>query len=416
MKILYVTQYFPPEMGAGSSRAYEFSKYWVELGHHVTVLTCFPNYPTGVVPEEYRSRMKKLVLKEKIDNINIIRTWNYPTKFNSSIRRVLNYVSFLTSASLVAPFIEKHDLVLATSPPPLVGLAGFFISRFKKIQLVFETRDLWPEVMPYLGAGEESSKSYKVVDWLVGFLYKKSHCIVALTESFKYTLIYKKNIAASKIEVIENAVDTEFFKPISCIEKEKKLFGLEGKFIVSYIGTIGLSHGVGLVLNAAKQLKSILPNLVFLVVGEGGEKDRLLALKEKEDLTNVIFFKKQPRNMVPKIINASDICLVLVRKGRYFKEVISAKMFEFMACGKPIIVGADSETKKIGIEYGKAGLHVEPGNINELVKAIIKLYNEPGSRKKLGENGRRYVVKEYSRLDKAREYIEIFENVVRTRV
>lgn len=412
MKILYISHYFYPEMGAASARVFELSKYWVENGHEVTVLTCFPNYPDGVIHYEYKGKFKKLFMREQICGINVIRTATYPTHLRSFFRRGLNYISFFISSIMVVPFLQSFDIIIATSPPLFPGLTGLFASRLKRIPLIFEVRDLWPEVITAVGAAGKNSLPYKTFDKIASVLYQKCDLIVTVTESFKDEIVSGRTIPPEKIKVVENAVDTDVFKTLSVEPDFIDQIGLKDRFIVSYIGTIGYTHGVEVILRAAQEIRQKLPKLVFLLVGDGSDKARLEELKNKEGLDNVVFAGQQPKDKIPTYLNASDISLVLSSKQALLHKTIFAKVFEPMACGVPIIVGAEGETRKIVVDKANAGIHFEPESSTELVKAIIKLYKDPELRKKLGENGREFVTDEFSRSKKADEYLEILETIL----
>lgn len=412
MKILYISHYFPPEIGAASARIYEIAKYWVKLGHEVMVLTGFPNYPSGKIPDEYRKKVSRLVISEEINGINVVRTLFYPTPYRGSFKRILNYTSFLISASITGSFVKKADIVVATSPPLLVGLVGYWISRLKRIPFVLEVRDLWPESLLGTGIGSENSYFYKFLDRMAMFLYRKSTKIVVVTDGFKEELVSKKRIPSEKIEVIKNGVDSDLFRPLPDTERIKNELGFQGKFIVSYIGTIGLSHGIEVVMQAARLLKMKLPDLVFLIVGDGPERERVLKIKEDENLSNLIFLGEQPRERIPFFINASDICLVPLKKTEIFRTRIPAKMFEIMACEKPIILTADGEARKIAVEEAKAGLYVEPENVEGLLRAILLLHGNSNLRSELGKNGREFVTRNFSRKIQAEDYLEILNLLV----
>jgi colanic acid biosynthesis glycosyl transferase WcaI len=410
VKILYVSQYFPPEMGAPSARVYELSKHWVKTGHQVMVLTGFPNHPTGIVPQEYRQRMRRLTCREATDGIEVVRTWLYPAPNRRSLERMAVYGSFCVSACLRGMFLRRPDLVIGTSPQLLNGLSGWWISRLKRCPFVLEVRDLWPESLLASGVGREDSLLIRTLDRLASFLYGQSDRIVVVTEAIKENLICQKKLPEEKIDVIENGVETEDFRPIEDIRAFKQRFGLNGKFVVSYIGTMGYAHGLETVLKAAGQLRDILPNLLFLLVGEGAEKESLQAQAAKEQASNVRFLSQQPRERIPLFINASDVCLVLLRKAGLFSTVLPSKMLEFMACGRPVVLGVDGQARKI-LEQAQAGIYVPPGDPSALTQAVIDLHRDPNLRETLGEGGREFVVKYFSREQKALEYLSVLERV-----
>ncbi len=273
-------------------------------------------------------------------------------------------------------------------------------------------RDLWPESLLGTGVGSENSYFYKFLDRMAMFLYRKSTKIVVVTDGFKEELVSKKGISSEKIEVIKNGVDSDLFRPLPDAERIKNELGFQGKFIVSYIGTIGLSHGIEVVMQTARLLKMKLSDLIFLIVGDGPERERVLKLKEDENLTNLIFLGEQPREKIPFFINASDICLVPLKKTEIFRTRIPAKMFEIMACEKPIILTADGEAKNIAIEEAKAGLYVEPENIEGLLRAILLLHENSNLRGELGKNGREFVTRNFSRKIQAEDYLEILNLLV----
>lgn len=412
MKILYISQQFYPEMGAASGRVYELSRYWVNLGHDVTVLTSFPNYPDGIIYKDYKSRSRRLFYRETIDGIKVVRAFSLPTHLRSSIRRTLYYISFFLSSSLAGLFLKRSQVVIATSPSLFIGLTGLLLSRLKGMPLVFEVRDLWPEVIPAIGAGKESSLPYRFFDKVARTLYDKSDLIVVVTESFKEQIVSSRGVSPDKIEIIENAVDTEFFKPQTVDPQTIENLDLKDRFVVTYIGTIGYTHGAEVILKAAPEIKRRIPELLFLLVGSGSDKERLVKLSKDSGLDNVRFLDPQPKASIPTFLNVSDISLVLSINQPLLHKTIFAKVFEPMACGKPIVVGAVGETRNIVVEKADCGIAFAPEDTEGLIDSILTLYNNPDLRKKLGENGRRYVTGNFTREGKATAYINMLKSLV----
>lgn len=412
MKILYISQNFYPEMGAAAARAYDLSRYWVQMGHSVSILTSFPNYPDGILHPDYKSKIKKLVYREQISGIDVIRTIGFLTHLRSSLRRSLNYVSFFLSSVVTSNFLKEYDVVIGTSPSLFVGLSGLVVARMKKAPFLFEVRDLWPEVIPAVGKGSRDSLSYKTLDKIAELLYERSDLIVTVTESFRDELITTRGVPPEKIRIIENGVDTDFFTPAGTETILANLPRLRDKFIVSYIGTIGYTHGVEVILKAAREISVRFPNLVFLLIGGGSDQERLKKISEEEKLDNVVFLDKQPREVIPAYINSSEISLVLSSKDPLFEKTIFAKVFEPMACGKPIIVGASGETRNLVVQKANSGVCFEPEDTHGLIDSITLLYNNPELRKTLGENGRKYVTENFSRAGKAKEYVKILQSLL----
>ncbi|MFZ0806835.1 MAG: glycosyltransferase family 4 protein, partial [Candidatus Sulfotelmatobacter sp.] len=231
MKILYVSQYFPPEMGAPAARAAELAQHWAQAGHEVSVLTGFPNHPTGVVPQEWRPRLYRLTYHEKAGKVDVFRTWLWPLPNRKAHERMRNYASFCISAALRGLTIPRPDVVIATSPQLLVALAGWWLAFARQVPFVFEVRDLWPESLTAVGVGTEDSLLHHALAGIAGFLYERAHRIVVVTPAFREYLIEHWRVPADKITVVENGVETALFAPLS-EESDQTLrreLGVEGK-------------------------------------------------------------------------------------------------------------------------------------------------------------------------------------------
>jgi colanic acid biosynthesis glycosyl transferase WcaI len=415
VKILYVSQYFPPEMGAPAARVSELSRHWVLAGHAVTVLTGFPNHPTGVVAPEYCKKIWRLVLRESREDVKVVRTWLLPFANRGAIRRIVNYASFCVSSAVIGSFMARSDIVIATSPQLLVGLSGWWISRWQRVPFIFEVRDLWPESLVAVGAGSENSFLHKLMAKIAGFLYKRSDRIVVVTSAFKTHLIERWGIAAEKIVVVENGVETEIFQANAGDDTPgdlQKAWHSENKFVVSYIGTMGMAHGLETLLDAAAALQASHPDVLFVLIGEGAEKEHVMAVARERRLSNLRFLDEQPRATIPAFIAASDACLVLLKKTDVFKTVIPTKMLEFMACARPVILGVDGQAREL-LECAQAGLFIEPENSHALRDAILRLAGDATLRKRLGNNGRNYVVQNASRASTAKKYLAVLQTMLR---
>jgi len=410
MKILYVSQYFPPEMGAPAARAVELSRHWAAAGHQVTVLTGFPNHPTGKVPAEYRVKFRRLVVREQIDGVNVVRTWLLPFPNRRAHERMLNYSSFCASAATTGLFLSRPDVVIASSPQLLVGLSGWWLARWKRVPFVFEVRDLWPESLAAVGMSDGNSLLHRSLAKIAGFLYRRSDRVVVVTPAFEEFLVKRWAVPREKISVIENGVETELFAPEARTDRRREL-GLEGKFVVSYIGTMGMAHGLETIVAAALQLRDANPRIVFLMLGEGAEKRRILELARERGLHNIRFVDQQPREKIPSYISASDACLVLLKKTELFKTVIPTKMLEFMSCARPVILGVDGQARTI-LEEARGGVVIEPENSDALARAICYLAENRDRGRELGQNGREYIVRKFSRHRTAEKYIRVLEHLL----
>jgi glycosyltransferase involved in cell wall biosynthesis len=411
VKILYVSQYFPPEMGAPAARAAELSRHWANSGHDVSVLTGFPNHPTGVIPPEYRKRAQRLVAREDVNGVKVVRTWLLPFPNRKAYERMLNYSSFCVSAATTGLFVSRPDVVIGTSPQLLVGLSGLCIARAKRVPFVFEVRDLWPESLAAVGMGNENSVLHRLLAKVAGFLYRNSDHIVVVTQAFEKYLVERWNVPRKKISVVENGVETNLFAPSSESDSLKLQLNAEGKFIVCYIGTMGMAHGLETMVEAADRLRQSAPDVLFLLVGEGADKERIVALAKTRGLDNLQFVDQQPREKIPAYISASDACLVLLRKTDLFKTVIPTKMLEFMSCARPVILGVDGQAREI-MDRAQAGIFIEPGNVGALMEAVERLRANPQLRADLGSNGRRHIVDYFSREQTAATYVTVLDQIL----
>jgi len=398
-------------MGAPGARVAELSRHWVQAGHQVTVLTGFPNHPTGVVPPEYRGKLRRLVMRENSKGVNVVRSWLLPFPNRKAYERMLNYSSFCLSAAGTGLFLSRPDVVIATSPQLLVGLSGWWLARAKRAPFVFEVRDLWPESLVAVGMGGPNSFLHHGLGKIAGFLYRRCERVVVVTAAFKDHLITNWQMPPDKISIVENGVETDLFSPGCADQVLRKELGAEGKFVVCYIGTMGMAHGLETMVEAAAELRDSAPHVLFLLVGEGAEKERIIALARTRGLTNLRFVDQQPREKIPAYIRSSDACVVLLKKTELFKTVIPTKMLEFMSCARPVILGVDGQARKI-LEEAQAGLFIEPENTAALVQAITRLAGDPSLRESFGGNGLRHILQHFSRQQTADDYIAVLQSMV----
>jgi len=378
------------------------------MGHEVTVLTGFPNHPTGVVPEEWRPRLHRLHYTETVDGVRVVRTWLWPLPNRKAHERIRNYASFCVSAAVSGLALQKPDVIIATSPQLLVALSGWWLALWKRVPFVFEVRDLWPESLAAVGAGSEGSLLHRTLGAIAGFLYRRADRIVVVTAAFKDHLIRYWNVPVARISIVENGVETDLFRFHPAAKEVRKQLKIEDRFLVCYIGTMGNAHGLETLIAAAEELQTALPNAMFLLIGEGAEKERIVELAAARGLTNIQFLGQQPREQIPAYVSAADLCLVMLKKTELFKTVIPTKLLEYMACERPVIVAVDGQARQI-VEEAGAGVFVEPENNKSLVNAILDLAEDPERRRQMGVSGRQYIVNKLSRERTARDYITVLE-------
>lgn len=396
-------------MGAPSARVSELARHWVAAGHDVTVLTGFPNHPDGVVRPEYRERFWRGFCRENFHGVEVLRTFLLPFPNRKPHERILNYTSFCMSAAIAGSFVERPDVVIATSPQLLVGLSGWWAARIKKVPFVLEVRDLWPESLVGTGVGEQKSLMYRSIGGLASFLYRRADSIVVVTPSFRDHLVREWVVTPEKIAVVQNGVETALFSPRE--SEIRAQLGMGGKFVASYIGTLGLAHGLDTLITAASRLQSVAPEVLFMLVGEGADRERILSLAESKKLSNLIFVPQQPREKIPAFISASSVCVVMLKDKEIFETVIPTKMLEFMSCARPVILAVRGQAKRV-LESAGGGICIEPDDPEALCSAILQLRDHSTLCDEMGRAGRSYILRELSRERTAKEYLAVLERVV----
>ena len=369
MHILFLTDNFPPEVNAPASRTFEHCREWVKAGHKVTVVTCAPNFPKGKVFDGYRNRAWQT---EEMDGIRVIRVWSYITANEGFVKRILDYQSFMVTATLASPFVRGVDVVVGTSPQFFTACAAYVVAGMKRVPWVFELRDLWPESIRAVGAMKES----KALDWLEKlelFLYRKANAVVSVTNAFRDNLI-GRGIDGAKIHVVTNGVDISRFNPR---EKDAELvreLGLEGKFVAGYIGTHGMAHALETLLEAAAKLKARPDGDRYriLLLGDGARKAELVAQAQAKGLDNVLFVDSVSKEQVVRYWSLLDVSIIHLRKTELFTTVIPSKLFECMGMGIPVLHGVAGESAGI-VEKEGAGIVFEPENADALCDGLARL-------------------------------------------
>ena len=373
MHVLFISDNFPPEVNAPASRTFEHCREWVKNQDcEVTVITCVPNFPRGIVFEGYRN---KLFQVENVEGIRVIRVWSFIASNEGIVKRTLDYLSFMVMATVASCFVRKVDVIVATSPQFFTACAGYFVSILKRSPWIFELRDIWPESIKAVGAMEDSA-FIRFVERIELFLYRKATRIISLTNTFRNAL-GARGIDIKKIDVITNGVDIELF---SVLPKDQELLdklGLSGRFIAGYIGTHGLAHGLDTILEAAKSEQASRPvsRFHFLLLGDGAEKARLKARASELDLSNVTFVDSVSKAEVVRYWSILDVSIVHLKKNPLFESVIPSKIFECMGMGIPIAHGVIGESARI-IETSDAGLTFEPESPEGLLEVLHQFHSK----------------------------------------
>lgn len=390
MKILYITQYFHPEIGATTNRALANVRYLSKKGHDVTVLTEMPNHPKGIIFDGYKGR---IFMTESMENFKIKRVWVFVRVKKNFITRLLFYISFAFMGTLSTTFgWGKYDVVYVTSPPLFVGIIGLALKFFfPKTKFIFEVRDLWPDAAVEMG--ELKNKHFRKFSYtLEKSLYRKADHIVAVTKRFKQKII-EKGYSGNKISVIRNGSDLSF-KPVDVSRELKEKFQIDKNFIVIYAGNLGIAQNLTIVLKAAEQLKD--ENILFLIVGNGPEEALLKDYVKSHYLSNVIFIGEIAKENMSEYFSLADCGLIPLKNIKVFESTIPSKLFDYMSANLPIILGVKGEAKKI-LEQSETGICYKPDNIDDLVDKILYLKNNEHLLKKFSENGRKTVLEKFNR-------------------
>lgn len=405
MHILFLTDNFPPEMNAPASRTFEHCRDWVAAGHRVTILTCAPNFPNGKLFKGYRNR---LFQSEMMEGIRVIRVWTFMTANEGFLLRSLDYISFMIAAILVAPFLERPDVVVGTSPQFFTGCAAYVVSRMRRAAFILEIRDLWPESIVAVGALSRGML-FRLLTRIEMFLYRKADRIICVTYSARANLL-ARSIPSYKIGVITNGVDLKLFTGQSRDKVLAHSLGLNRDFTIGYVGTHGLAHGLTCLLDAAKILQTDHPDIRLLMIGDGAEKPALMQRARSERLHNLQFIASVPRARIAAYWSLLDIAIVHLKPDPLFTGVIPSKIFETMAMGIPILLGVDGEARLL-LEEADSGAYFPPGDARELASAVLALKDDPQRRRAYARNGKQAAPR-FSRQARAAQMLREIEMAV----
>lgn len=389
--ILFITPYYPPEKGAAQVRIKETAMSLLNRGYEVTVLTTVPNYPSGIVPLEYRRRV---IQQEIHDGIRIVRVWSYVSPNKGFLRRILAQLSF----GCLAPFlggktIGRPDVIIVESPPLFDAIAGRLLSWFKRCPYIFTVADLWPESAIQLGM-LRNTLFIRLARWLEWSTYHHAGAVWALTEGIRNALI-KGGLSPARVFMVTNGVDTTKFLPLPKVQA-RALLDWDNRFTVLYAGTHGLAHGLTTLLDTAEYLRDP-ANIRFVLIGDGAAKQDLVIDAQNRKLSSVTFLDSQPHDRMPLFLSAADVCLVALRKLPLFEGALPSKMYEAMACARPILLAVEGEAYKLIVQEAEAAIFVEPENARVWASTILKLYNSPTLCEITGKHGRAFVEARFDR-------------------
>ena len=391
MKILYITQYFHPEIGATTNRALANVRYLSKKGHDVTVLTEIPNHPKGIIFDGYKG---KLFMTEEMEEFKIKRVWVFTSVKKNFVTRLLFYISFAFLGSFFAILSwKRYDIIYVTSPPLFVGIVGLSLKFFfPKTKFIFEVRDLWPDAA--IEMGELKNKHFRKFSFaLERQLYKKADKIIAVTQRFKERIIMK-GFLEEKICVIRNGSDMQFEKKTIANSFELK-FKSNNEFIIIYAGILGIAQNIKTILDTAIILKK--ENIKFLLIGSGPEEKILKDYSRQNNIENVKFIGQVPKNKISDYMSLADCGIIPLKKIPVFETTIPSKIFDYMSANLPILLGVNGEAKEI-LDKSKAGISFKPDNSKDLADKILFLFQNRSEIEKMSKQGRQFVVKHFNRI------------------
>jgi glycosyltransferase involved in cell wall biosynthesis len=387
MKLVILTQYYPPEIGAPQARLSALAAHLVERGHDVTVLTAMPNYPTGKIFSGYGGVWKR----EMRDGVRIVRTWIYPTQKADYVRRLANYFSFVLSSALLGlPAFRSADFVMVESPPLFLGLSAYWLALVKRARVIFNVSDLWPDSLITLGMLTRQHPAYRLSARLEALFYRRAWLVSGQTKGIVADI--QRRFPRVATFHLSNGVDVRQFAPDKSTEAARSTLTESGEFVVIYAGLHGLAQGLGQAIEAAKRLRDV-EGIRFVLIGDGPEKAQLIA--QAAGLNNITFLDPRPFGEIPALLASADAILVPLKLD--IPEATPSKLYEAMASGKPVILVALGEAAEI-VRRHDAGVIVAPADIDGLVSAVQTLRADPERGATLGANGRRAAETDYDRV------------------
>ena len=406
MRILFLTDNFPPEGNAIASRVYERACYWIKAGHEVTVITSVPNFPEGKV---YPGFKNKFYQTESMDGIRVVRVKTFIAKNKGIVLRTLDFLSYVVPALLAGLVEKKPDVVIATTPHLFIGFTAYLLTALKRVPFILEVADIWPASIVGVGAMHKNPL-IKMLEKLELFLYKHATSIVVLTEAFKTNLV-SRHVPADKITTVINGVDTSKYFPVPYdSELAHQLEIPKDKFVIGYLGTHGMAHALMNVLHTAELLASN-PHILFLFVGAGAERDDLMAYAKQKQLPNVKFFPAQPKHTMPNLWSLCNVALVHLKNDPVFAEVIPSKIFEAMGMGLPIILAAPKGEASAIITHEKVGTWVAAEAPADLAEAVLQMVEQPELCLQYAQKSQQSAY-HYSRQRQATEMLAVIETTL----
>lgn len=404
MRVLLICQYFAPETGGPPNRMLSFVRGLIAAGHEVEVIAEKPSHPEGVIWSDYRGGWTQ---RRNVAGASVDYVWVFATPRKSALLRIANYLSFMVAASLRAVFRRRADIVLASSPPLFVGVAGWLAALRHRSGLVLDVRDLWPDAAVALGE-LRGGATQRLAVWLERFLYRRACAVVAATDGF-CSIIRARARPGTPIELIRNGAVPELYPPERDSAELRQQLGLSDYFVVAYVGNLGIAQGLDHIVDAANRLAKRAPRVRFLLVGQGPRRPSLEQRVRELGITNVVFHPRVGQQQAAALMQAADALIVSLRAIPMLDTFIPSKLFDAFAAGRPVLAGADGETRNI-VEAEGAGLYYPNEDGAALAERVLELLNDPGEARSQGARGRHAAVLRYSRANQAEKLAELLSS------
>jgi glycosyltransferase involved in cell wall biosynthesis len=403
MHILLVHQAFTTLSEPGGTRHHEMACRFVEEGHRVTVLSGQVSYLTG------RETVDRKWVRREVDGhgVEVLRAYTYQAWHRSFLHRLFSFLSFMVSSFVVGLGVREVDLVWGTTPPLFQGITAWLLARLKGAAFLLEVRDLWPAFAVAVGV-LRNPILIRLSEGLEKYLYRRANHVVVNSPGFEKHVLDR---GAKGVDMVPNGVDVAMFEPEKDGAAYRRMHDLEEKFVVLYAGAHGLSNDLRVLLLAADLLREK-NNIAFVLVGDGKEKGHLMDLAREMELDNVQFHPSVPKDQMPEILAAADVCIAILKPIEAFKTTYPNKVFDYMAAGRAVILAIDGVIRKV-IEDAGAGIFIQPGDANAMADAVLRLEGDRFLREEMGRAGRRCVTSNFDRAALADAMLDIMKETVR---
>lgn len=403
MQTILIHQAFASKDEPGGTRHYELGRRLVASGQEFTVIASDVSYQTGkrIVPRI------RFVTESSEDGIRILRAYTYSALHRSYLSRVVSFVTFMTTSVMVGAATGKPDVIMGTTPPIFQAVSAWLLSVLRRRPFLLEVRDLWPEFAIDIGL-LKSPLLIRIARWVESFLYRNSDHILVNSPAYRDYLI-RKGVDLQKITFIPNGVDADMFAPENRAEGFRRRLTLDGKFVATYAGAIGMANDLDTLLQAAASLRQR-NDIHILIVGDGKERKRLEGEAQRLGLENITFAGSFPKSQMNDVLAASDACIAILRNIPMFTTTYPNKVFDYMAAGRPTVLAIDGVIREV-VEAANGGIFVAPGNAIALAGAIAWLADNREKADQMGRSGRNYVVKHFNRDEHADQLAELIAEI-----